>query len=75
MIWRRAVKHWDEQDVHTGWRKLLCFTQRPGVTKQVKRRTNRRERRELDAEKIRELRDYYDNHCTADEMGGGVWEE
>lgn len=43
---KRIIKSGDEQDVHTGWRRLYCYTQRAGVTKRVKRRTNRRERRE-----------------------------
>lgn len=46
---RRAVDG-DEQDVYSAWRKLLCWTQRPGATKKVKRRTHRRERREARAE-------------------------
>lgn len=43
---RRPKKSADEQDVHTGWRRLYCWTQRPGATAGVKRRTRRRERRE-----------------------------
>lgn len=35
-----------EQDVHTPWRKLYCYTQRAGVTAKIKRLTRRRERRE-----------------------------
>jgi hypothetical protein len=40
----------DEQDVYTSWRALLCWTQRAGATKKVKRLTHRRERREGKAE-------------------------
>lgn len=43
---RRRIVTAEEHDVHTGWRKYLCYCIRPGVTKAVKRRTNRRERRE-----------------------------
>lgn len=42
----RPVKGGDEQDVFTGWRKVMCWTQRAGACKRVKRRANRRERRE-----------------------------
>lgn len=43
---RRLMKSWDEQDAYTGWRKVLCYLQYPGVRKSIKRRTHRRERRE-----------------------------
>jgi hypothetical protein len=43
---RRRMKSGDEQDVHTGWRRFYCWTQRPGATDRVKRRTRRRERQE-----------------------------
>lgn len=46
----RRIVTTEEQDVHTGWRKVLCYTQRAGVTSAAKRRTNRRERREGKAE-------------------------
>lgn len=46
----RRIIGWDEQDVHTPWRKLYCWTQRAGATSKVKRRTRRRERREGDEE-------------------------
>jgi hypothetical protein len=42
----RAVRTGDEQDVFTGWRKLYKYTQRAGACKRVKRRANRRDRRE-----------------------------
>lgn len=45
----RAIKTADEYDVHTGWRKWYLWTQRPGATAAVKRRTRRRERREAKA--------------------------
>lgn len=43
---RRIMRTADEQDVHTGWRKVYLWTQRPGATSRVKRRTRRRERQE-----------------------------
>jgi hypothetical protein len=43
---KRRIITGDEQDVHTPWRAFYCWTQRAGATKKVKRRTNRRERRE-----------------------------
>ncbi|QOP65099.1 hypothetical protein PQE12_gp39 [Arthrobacter phage Adumb2043] len=46
---RRRMAHWDEQDVYTGWRRVLCYTQRPGVVASIKRRTHKRERREARA--------------------------
>lgn len=39
------AKQWDENDVTTGWRRVLCWTQRSGACKRVKRRMNRRFRR------------------------------
>lgn len=44
----RTIKTGDEQDVHTGGRRAYCWTQRTGATAKVKRRTRRRERRDLD---------------------------
>lgn len=43
---RETAKHMDEYDVVTGWRKHLCWTHRPGACKKVKKRMNRRNRRE-----------------------------
>jgi hypothetical protein len=43
---RRAIVTGDEQDVHTGWRRLYVWTQRTGATAKTKRRTRRRERNE-----------------------------
>lgn len=43
---RRAIKGWMEQDAYTDWRKYLCYMQRPGMVKKVKRYTHKRERRE-----------------------------
>jgi len=43
---RRRMPTGDEQDVHTGWRRLYLWTQRPGATSRVKRRSRRRERHE-----------------------------
>lgn len=47
---RRIMRTADEQDVHTGWRKLYVWTQRTGATAKVKRRTRRRERRDARAQ-------------------------
>lgn len=47
---RRITRTADEYDVHTGWRKYYLWTQRPGATAKVKRRTRRRERHEARAE-------------------------
>lgn len=46
MVLRRRVVTPEEQDVHTGWRRLYAYTARAGVTSAAKRRTRRRERRE-----------------------------
>jgi hypothetical protein len=43
---RRLIKPGAEQDVHTRARHLYCWTTRAGACKQIKRVTNRRERRE-----------------------------
>ncbi|MGH9095293.1 MAG: hypothetical protein ACRDXE_09045 [Acidimicrobiales bacterium] len=43
---RRRLLTGDENDVHTGWRRVYVWTQRAGATAKVKRRTRRRERRE-----------------------------
>lgn len=39
---RIPAKGGDEEDVFSGWRRVLCYTQRPGVTKKIKRKYNRR---------------------------------
>jgi hypothetical protein len=43
---RRAIRSWDEQDAHTGWRHVMTRYQRAGAAKKVKHYTNKRERRE-----------------------------
>ena len=43
---RRGAFTGDEVDVHGRWRHIFTCTGRPGYTAAVKRRTNRRERRE-----------------------------
>jgi hypothetical protein len=43
---RRRIKWWAEEDVHTGWRHYMTYYTKAGRAKAVKRRTNRRERRE-----------------------------
>jgi hypothetical protein len=45
----RRIKTGEEEDVHTHWRRVLCWTQRAGACVAVKRRTNRRERQEAKA--------------------------
>lgn len=47
---RQAVVTSEEQDAYTGWRKWLCYTQRPGVVKAIKRTTHKRLRREAKQE-------------------------
>jgi len=47
---KRRIATAEEQDVHTRWRKVFCWTRRAGATAAVKRRTNRRERREARVE-------------------------
>lgn len=47
---RRAAVTAEEVDVHSRWRKVLVCYGRPRAAKAVKRRTNRRERREAAAE-------------------------
>lgn len=42
---RAPAKSAAEQDVVTAWRKMYCYTQRPGVTSWIKRAIRRRERR------------------------------
>lgn len=46
----RAIRGADEQDAYTGWRHILCYMQRAGVVKAIKRRTHKRERREAQQE-------------------------
>ena len=53
---KQKLKTGDEWDVVTGWRKYLCWTQRPGACHKVKRRLRRRLRREGKME-IRDERD------------------
>lgn len=43
---KRRTKTAAEVDVTTGWRRLMCYTQRAGVTSGIKRQMRRRERRE-----------------------------
>jgi hypothetical protein len=46
----RRIVTWEEQDAYTGWRKVMCYLQRAGKVKAIKRRTHRRERREAKRE-------------------------
>lgn len=52
---RQAVVTAEEQDAYTRWRKWLCYLQRPGAVKAIKRTTHRRVRREARAEIRKEL--------------------
>lgn len=45
LLFRIPVKGGAEEDVFSGWRKVLCYTSRPGVCKRVKRGYNKRVRR------------------------------
>ena len=42
---RIPEKGGDEHDAFSGWRKWLCYLKRPGVTKSIKAKYNRRFRR------------------------------
>lgn len=42
---RRVKNSWREQNVLTSWRRIYCYTRRPGVCRWVKNQANRRERR------------------------------
>ena len=46
MTLRRRIRTGDEQDAHTGWRRVYTRYQRAGAAKMVKRATNQRERNE-----------------------------
>lgn len=41
----RRIRTWAEQDAYSPWRKVLCWTQRAGARKGVKKMTHRWERR------------------------------
>lgn len=41
---KRPTKNAAEHDVTTGWRHVLCYMSRPGVTSSIKRGMRRRER-------------------------------
>jgi len=43
---KAILKDGAEFDVVTGWRKVLCYTQRAGVCKKIKKQMSRRNRRE-----------------------------
>jgi len=36
-----------EQDIFTGWRKVLCYAQKAGVCKKAKKKYNKRVRRQV----------------------------
>jgi hypothetical protein len=43
---KRKTKTAAEIDCVTGWRRVLCYMARPGVTSKIKRQMRRRERHE-----------------------------
>jgi len=56
---RRRIQGLDEGDVFSRyWRRHYCWTRRAGTCKAVKRKANRRERREAKAEAEREFREF-----------------
>jgi len=42
---RQKLKGGDEWDVVSKWRKILVYCSRPGVTKTIKKKMNRRDRK------------------------------
>lgn len=44
-LYRIPMKGGAEMDVFSRWRKIMCYTSRPGVCKRVKRGYNKRVRR------------------------------
>ena len=54
---RRQIVTTEEQDVHTGWRRVMCTFSRAGQSGKAKRRSRRRERVVLKRELIAELAD------------------
>lgn len=54
---RRRIVGWEEEDVHTGWRRVYPSLRRPGATARAKRRTRRHERRIGERETRREAAD------------------
>jgi hypothetical protein len=57
-MFSRRIITGDESDVHSRWRHVFTACQRAGYCKTVKRRTNRRERREAKVETRDWYRDY-----------------
>lgn len=54
---RRRIITGEEQDAYSPWRHVLCYLQRPGAVRAIKRRTHKRERREGRAEARAQLAD------------------
>lgn len=54
---RRRIVTTEEQDVHTGWRRLYTTYKRAGQSAKAKRRTRRRERVEAKRDLLREVLD------------------
>lgn len=47
---RRRIVSSEELDIHTGWRRYLCYLRHKGVLRKAKRRSNKRERRDAKQE-------------------------
>ena len=43
---KQTLKGGDEYDVVSRWRKLYCYLQRAGVAKSIKKKMNKRDRKE-----------------------------
>ena len=43
---KQKLKGGDEYDAVSNWRKLMCYLQRAGVTKSIKKKMNKRARQE-----------------------------
>ena len=54
MGWRIKLIDGEEHDVVTRWRHLLCYLEKPGKTKKVKKRIRKRFRR-IQKERIRQI--------------------
>lgn len=56
---RRRIVTTEEQDVHTGWRRVYLTYRRAGQSARAKRRTRRRERAEMKRELARVIAEAY----------------
>jgi len=69
---KQKLKTGDEWDVVTGWRKVLCWTQRAGACSRVKRRMRRRLRREGKMQCVEEER--LIQQAIFDELSTKLWD-